>query len=49
LDGEGLGNSKEVADKHYRKNTEVLPDVRKAVAQAMSGLSNVQPAFNRPN
>lgn len=33
-----LGNSKEVADKHYIKPTEVLPDVRKAVNSAVSGL-----------
>jgi len=34
-----LGNSKAVADKHYLKSTEVLPDVRKAVVSAMRGLS----------
>ena len=33
-----LGNSKAVADKHYLKNLEVLPDVRKAVNDAMRGL-----------
>lgn len=33
-----LGNSKEVADRHYIKPTEVLPDVRKAVKNAVSGL-----------
>lgn len=33
-----LGNSKAVADKHYLKPTEVLPDVRKAVNDAMRGL-----------
>lgn len=33
-----LGNSKEVADKHYIKPTEVLPDVRRAVKSAVSGL-----------
>lgn len=33
-----LGNSKEVADRHYIKPTEVLPDVRKAVISAVSGL-----------
>lgn len=33
-----LGNSKEVADRHYLKATEVLPDVRKAVNGAMRGL-----------
>jgi integrase len=35
-----LGNSKAVADKHYLKSTEVLPDVRKAVNSAMKGLIN---------
>ena len=33
-----LGNSKEVADKHYIKPAEVLPDVRRAVKSAVSGL-----------
>ena len=33
-----LGNSKAVADKHYIKPTTVLPDVRKAVKDAVSGL-----------
>ena len=33
-----LGNSKAVADKHYVKPDEVLPDVRKAVNDAVSGL-----------
>lgn len=33
-----LGNSKEVADRHYIKPTEVLPDVRRAVNSAVSGL-----------
>jgi hypothetical protein len=33
-----LGNSKEVADKHYIKPTEVLPDERKAVNDALTGL-----------
>ena len=33
-----LGNSKAVADKHYIKPTTVLPDVRKAVYDAVSGL-----------
>lgn len=33
-----LGNSKAVADKHYIKPTTVLPDVRKAVNDAVSGL-----------
>ena len=34
-----LGNSKAVADKHYLKSTEVLPDVRRAVTEAMDGLT----------
>ena len=33
-----LGNSKEVFDKHYNKPEAVLPDVRKAVNDALSGL-----------
>jgi hypothetical protein len=33
-----LGNSKAVAEKHYLKPTAVLPDVRKAVNDAVSGL-----------
>jgi integrase len=33
-----LGNSKAVADKHYIKPETVLPDVRKAVNDAISGL-----------
>lgn len=33
-----LRNSKEVADKHYIKPMEVLPDVRKALKSAVSGL-----------
>jgi integrase len=33
-----LGNSKAVADKHYIKPKTVLPDVRKAVNDAVSGL-----------
>jgi integrase len=33
-----LRNSKEVADRHYNKQTEVLPDVRRAVNAAMTGL-----------
>jgi integrase len=33
-----LGNSKAVADKHYIKPQTVLPDVRKAVNNAVSGL-----------
>ena len=41
-----LGNSKAVADKHYLKSTEVLPEVRKAVNNAMRGLSAVQPLCN---
>jgi hypothetical protein len=41
-----LGNSKEVADRHYLKPSEVLPDVRKAVNDAMRGLTPVQPLFN---
>jgi hypothetical protein len=41
-----LGNSQAVADKHYLKSTEVLPDVRKAVNEAMRGLTAVQPLFN---
>lgn len=45
-----LGNSKAVADKHYIKPEEVLPDVRKAQIDAVSGLLTVQPACNaRPN
>jgi hypothetical protein len=35
-----LGNSKAVADKHYNKQTEVLPDVRRAVNAATQGLVN---------
>jgi hypothetical protein len=41
-----LGNSKAVADKHYVKPEEVLPDVRKAVNDAVSGLTAVQPVCN---
>jgi integrase len=41
-----LGNSKAVADKHYVKPEEVLPDVRKAVNDAVSGLTAVQPLCN---
>jgi hypothetical protein len=33
-----LGNTKDVAERHYIKPTEVLPDVRKAVKDALSGL-----------
>jgi hypothetical protein len=33
-----LGNTRAVFDKHYLKPTEVLPDVRQAVTQAVSGL-----------
>jgi integrase len=43
-----LGNSKAVADRHYVKPAEVLPDVRKAVKNAVSGLTDVQPMFNGP-
>jgi len=39
-----LGNSQAVADKHYVKPSEVLPDVRKAVNDAVSGLTDVQRA-----
>jgi hypothetical protein len=35
-----LGNSKEVADKHYIKPTGVLPDVRRAVIAGTQGLVN---------
>lgn len=41
-----LGNSKAVADKHYVKPEEVLPDVRKAVNDAVSGLTGVQRVCN---
>jgi hypothetical protein len=41
-----LGNSKAVADKHYVKPDEVLPDVRKAVNSVSSGLTDVQHLFN---
>jgi hypothetical protein len=41
-----LGNSPTIADKHYVKPQEVLPDVRKAVNDAVSGLTDVQPLFN---
>jgi hypothetical protein len=41
-----LGNSKAVADKHYVKPAEVLPDVRKAVNGAVYGLTIVQPLCN---
>ena len=41
-----LGNSKAVADRHYVKPSEVLPDVRKAVNDAVSGLTDVQPLCN---
>ena len=37
-----LGNSKAVADKQYLKSTEALPDVRKAVNDAMRSLTGVQ-------
>ena len=36
-----LGNSKAVADRHYVKPEEVLPDVKKAVFDAVSGLTDV--------
>ncbi len=35
-----LRNSKAVADKHYIKPTTVLPDVRRAVNEAFSGLTD---------
>jgi integrase len=35
-----LGNSKAVANRHYDKSKEVLPDVRKAVNDAFPGLVN---------
>jgi len=41
-----LGNSKEVADRHDLKPTEVLPDVRKAVNEAFRGLTDVQRLCN---
>jgi len=41
-----LGNSKAVADRHYVKPSEVLPDVRKAVNEAVSGLTDVQRVCN---
>jgi hypothetical protein len=41
-----LGNSKGVADRHYVKPSEVLPDVRKAVNDAVSGLTDVQRVGN---
>ena len=37
-----LGNSRGVADRHYVQPSEVLPDVRKAVNGAVSGLTTVQ-------
>lgn len=33
-----LGNSKAVADRHYIKPDTVLPDVRKAMNEALTGL-----------
>lgn len=36
-----LGNTKAVADRHYIKPETVLPDVRKAVNNALSGLTAV--------
>jgi integrase len=41
-----LGNSKALADKHYLKPAEVLPDVRKAVNDALRGLTGAQPLCN---
>ena len=41
-----LGNSPTIADKHYVKPQEVLPDVRKAVNDAVSGLTDVQLVCN---
>lgn len=41
-----LGNSKAVAEAHYLKPTGVLPDVRKAVNDAMRGLNGVQRLCN---
>jgi integrase len=41
-----LGNSRGVADRHYVRPSEVLPDVRKAVNDAVSGLTDVQRACN---
>ena len=38
ISAKALGNSKAVADKHYIKPSTVLPDVRKAVNDAVSGL-----------
>ena len=38
-----MGNSEAVAERHYVKPEEVLPDVRKAVNDAVSGLTDVQP------
>jgi integrase len=38
LSAKALGNSKAVADKHYIKPRTVLPDVRRAVNDAVSGL-----------
>jgi len=35
-----LGNSREVADKHYIRPSEVLPDVRRAVNDGLRGLVN---------
>jgi hypothetical protein len=35
-----LGNTREVADRHYIKPTGVLADVRKAVNAATNGLIN---------
>jgi hypothetical protein len=38
ISAKALGNSKAVADRHYIKPETVLPDVRKAVNDALSGL-----------
>jgi hypothetical protein len=38
VSAKALGNSRAVADKHYIKPTAVLPDVRKGVNDALSGL-----------
>ena len=41
-----LGNSRDVADRHYLKSTGVLPDVRKAVNDAFRGLTDAQSEYN---
>lgn len=47
ISAKALGNSKAVADRHYIKPQTVLPDVRRAVNDAVSGLvrcsTDVQP------